>query len=312
MRFLTSLADKTQAESFVAYLLTQQISTHVEPASASGEWEVWIRDEDRTEEARLELQRFLAEPHDVRYANAVRSAHQILQEKRKQQQTQARQVKSGRQVFRGNPMASGGLPPITLTLLILSAIVTLLTEFMSPSPNNRFGQTVLDSVGFVSPRDYQLKKDPAANLKKGEIWRLVTPIFPHGSTIHLLFNFLAMIQLGRLVERMEGSVRFGLIVLVTAIVACLLQGLMPTQYLGNPFFGGLSGVVYGVFGFLLIKTQMQPHLGIRLSSSSVMIMLGWLVLGFTGSLGPVANLAHLGGFLGGILLSYLSSLDFRR
>ena len=199
---------------------------------------------------------------------------------------------------------------MTLTLLIISAIVTIATQFSNPSPSNRFGKTVLEELSFVSQADYAASsRDPAASLKKGELWRLITPMFPHGNTFHLLFNFMALIQLGKIVERMEGSSRFALLVCATGILSCLFQGLMPIQLFGNPFFCGLSGVVYGVFGFLLIKSKRIPQLGVRISDISVAIMLGWLILGFANLIPGMANMAHLGGFVAGIAIAYFASLN---
>lgn len=310
MRLLTSISGKSKAESLVAYLLTHQISTHVEPGKSTEDWEIWIRDEDKLAEAKRELHLFLEDPSHARYAEAVGTAQQIVQQERNRRRESAKQVRTGRQVFRGGPMGSGKVPPVTLTLLIISAVVTILTEFSSPSDTNRLGKLINNEMSFVDPDDYaKSQQDPTASLRKGELWRLLTPMFPHGDALHILFNFLAMIQLGKIVERMEGSGRYFVLVLITGIGACLFQGLMPVSLFGSPFFCGLSGVVYGVFGFLLAKSILQPHLGIRLSQASVFVMIGFLVLGFTGVIGVrIANLAHLGGFVAGIVVAFFDSI----
>ncbi len=313
MRLLTTIPSKSKAESLVAFLLTRQISTHVESGRPDDHWEVWIRDEDRLDEAQRELASYLENPNDPRYVDAIRDAQQIIQEKRKQRLEASRNVKTGRALFRngpGGPIGGGGIPPITLTLIVVASIVSLITNFMKPGDQNTFGKTMLDELQFVSTQDYLTHQlDPAASLKKGEIWRVITPMFPHGNTFHLLFNVLAIIQLGRIVERMEGTFRYAILVLLTGIFSSLLQGLLPLQFLGYPFFGGLSGVVYGVFGFLLVKSYLRTDLGIRLAQTSVIIMLGWLVLGFTGQMGPIANMAHLGGLLAGAFLGYLDAIQ---
>lgn len=305
MRLLTTLSGQDKAEAFVAYLLTQQISTHVEPSTAPGEWDVWIRDEDRLRDARLELTEYLLNPDDPRYAKAVQDAQRILREQRLQAAERQRNVHSGRTVFRSS---SGRLPPITLTLLILATAVSLITNFMKPK--NSFGIMMMEQLSFVSVKDFQeSKSNPAASLLKGEFWRTITPIFPHGFTFHLLFNALAIAQLGRIVERLEGSARFLCLVLISAILSNLLQGLMPKEYFGAPFFGGLSGVVYAIFGYIWIKTSLRPDMGLSLSPTTVAIMVGWMVLGFFWKESQMANLAHLGGFLTGIALGWLAAQD---
>ncbi len=310
MRLLGTISGQSNAEALVAYLLTRQISTHVESGTPDDQWEVWIRDEDRIDEARQELDSYLKAPEDSKYNDAVRQAQQIVQDQRKKRLDAVRNVKTSRTLFRGGMPGAGGIPPVTMTLIIIASIISLATEFMNPSASNNFGRIVLDELQFVSSQDYRLKQnDPAASLKKGEIWRVITPMFPHGNPIHLLFNVLAMIQLGRIVERMEGTFRFALMALITAVFSSLLQGLLPEKLMGYPFFGGLSGVVCGVFGFLLVKSYLRPELGIRLAQSSVMIMLGWIVLGFTGMMGNIANMAHLGGLIAGALLAWVDSLQ---
>ncbi len=316
MRLLTTLTGQEKAEAFVAYLLTQQISTHVEPSAAPGEWDIWIRDEDRLREARQELTDYLLYPNDPKYSDAIRDAQRILKERRQQQAERQKQIKSGRNVFQST---SNRVPPITLTLLILATLVSLITNFMKPGPENSFGTTMLEQLRFVSRSDYMASVlssgnadgvgDPAASLKKGEFWRAITPIFAHGFPFHLIFNAIALLQLGRIVEPMEGSFRYLCLVLVSAIFSNMLQGLVPESFYGYPFFGGLSGVVYAVFGFLWIKTTLRPDVGIMLSPTTVAIMLGWMVLGFLWKDSHMANLAHLGGLLAGGAFGWFAAND---
>ncbi|MEY2611618.1 MAG: Rhomboid protease GlpG, partial [Planctomycetota bacterium] len=98
MRCLTTIEGKNQAEVFVAYLLTLDISTHVEPAQseslagaadAQGSptdpskqlWEVWVRNQDRMSLAQVALAEFQANPNDPKYAAALKQANSILKEK---------------------------------------------------------------------------------------------------------------------------------------------------------------------------------------------------------------------------------------
>ena len=72
-------------------------------------------------------------------------------------------------------------------------------------------------------------------------------------------------------------------------------------YLGGPTGGGLSGVLYGLFGYIWAKSSLDKFSGLGVSQGTVSILVVWLLLCFTGLVGPVANLAHLGGLVAGVL-----------
>jgi rhomboid protease GlpG len=142
----------------------------------------------------------------------------------------------------------------------------------------------------------------------GEVWRLVTPIFMHfglqGIPIfHLLFNMGWLLALGTMIEVRRGSLRLALVVLVASIVSNVAEYLFMDRYLEKYYiFGGMSGVVYGLFGYVWMKSLYEPEQGMILNPNSVSIMLIWLVLCMTGVLGPIANAAHVGGLIVGIIL----------
>jgi GlpG protein len=91
--------------------------------------------------------------------------------------------------------------------------------------------------------------------------------------------------------------------LVTATVANVSQYLFG----GPSLFGGMSGVVYGILGFAWVAASLQPRWPFRPTQGVVVLMVGWLVLCLFGvvetlGFGAVANAAHLGGLLSGMLL----------
>ena len=77
---------------------------------------------------------------------------------------------------------------------------------------------------------------------------------------------------------------------------------------GTMLAGGMSGVLYGIFGYLFIKSRWEPELGMRIPQSTVVILLAWMLLGFSGVLGDMigvnmANWAHGIGFLTGVVIA---------
>lgn len=146
------------------------------------------------------------------------------------------------------------------------------------------------------------------DLLTGQIWRWFTPVFLHFSVMHIAFNLAVSAEFGRRVERGAGSMGFLLIVLVTAWTSNLGQFLIA----GNPVFGGLSGVGYGLLGYVMVRHRLEPdqpawhlHMGFAWS------LLIFLVIFSTGVTEPfglyVANAAHWIGLISGALLGWLGT-----
>jgi GlpG protein len=156
-------------------------------------------------------------------------------------------------------------------------------------------------------------------VKQGEVWRLVTPIFIHFGVMHLVFNMLMLYSLGRLIEGRRGTLIFALMVLALAVSSNLAEYYLARSFKegrwalrGSPQFGGMSGVLYGLFGYLWMKGRYDPASGLGVDRTTVLIMLGWFVLCLTGLMGPIANVAHAAGLLGGVLLGLASAFLGRR
>ena len=128
-------------------------------------------------------------------------------------------------------------------------------------------------------------------------WRLITPMLLHFSLLHIIFNLLWWADLGRLIERHQSSAQLLLVTLVTAAVSNVAQFLY-----SGPMFGGLSGVVYGLLGYLWIFGRLNPGAGFALRRQIVVFMLAWMAICFVGLSDVVANAAHLAGLVSGCLL----------
>ena len=147
------------------------------------------------------------------------------------------------------------------------------------------------------------KTDPLVDVKKGQLWRLATPMFLHFGVIHIAFNMMWLWQFGVVLETRFRSLRFLALVLAVAVLSNLAQG-----FFGGTNFGGMSGVNYGLFGFLLLRSKLHPSPEFVMNPRVVALMLIWLVVCFTGSFGPVANAAHLVGFISGGAIGMINAL----
>jgi GlpG protein len=271
MRQAGTLSSKQDADRFSNYLLAQGIGSKVEPSD--GQWAVWIRDENQVERSRQELEQYRATPDDPRYREAESAARQVrIAEAQRQRQAQ-KNYHDLRRVWSGS-----GRQTITVAMIALCVLLFLGREDIPTNDYLFFWPAILE----------------------GQVWRLITPIFFHGSAPHLLFNMLMLYQLGAVVERRLGAVAYTVLVLLIAV------GSNSGQYLATgPNFVGMSGVIYGLFGYAWVRGRMDPTSGLYLRNDLVVWMLGWMVLCGIGVIGNVANWAHGAGLAAGAALGYL-------
>ena len=156
-----------------------------------------------------------------------------------------------------------------------------------------------DTVSFLSASE---------GWKAGQWWRLITPALLHFGLFHILFNGLWVWEFGRRIEFVFGSRYLLALMLVLAAFSNLVQYLSS----GPSFFGGLSGVLYGLLGFLWIFNRRHPHPALTMAPGIIGFMLIWLVLGMTGTInvfidGSIANGAHFGGLVAGMAFGFFMS-----
>ncbi len=136
-------------------------------------------------------------------------------------------------------------------------------------------------------------------VQNGEIWRLITPTLMHFSALHIIFNLVWWWILGLDIEQKLGLGMLLAIYLTTGIISNLAQ-----FWVSGPNFGGLSGVVYGLFGFVWWMGWLRPDKGLSLSKPLIGFMLLWLVIGYADVLWiNMANTAHLTGLISGCVLA---------
>lgn len=179
-------------------------------------------------------------------------------------------------------------PPITVALIAVSVAVALLSNFGS-------SVSALHSLFIADPNSAGFQ-----SILEGQLWRLLTPVFIHFGVLHILFNMMWLWDLGGTIERMKGWPFFAGFVFSVGIASNIAQFIID----GSPYFGGMSGVVYGLLGYVWISGKRNPQSGFGLHSQTAIMMFGWYVLCWTGLLGPVANWAHTMGLMLGIAIGF--------
>ncbi|HCS66304.1 MAG TPA: rhomboid family intramembrane serine protease [Cellvibrio sp.] len=213
-----------------------------------------------------------------------------------------------------SPPAESGVPtlieqaaqvPVVICLIVFSAVGALLVETVAGKAWLHYF-TFQDFTGST----YIPLSD---SLARGEIWRLFTPAFLHFGIFHVLFNSLWMWDLGRRLEFLVGRWHFLLFFAITAVAANVAQYL----WSGSANFGGMSGVVYALVGFIAVRQRLAPHPLVDVPPALIGFMLFWLVLCMTGAVdffisGSVANAAHVGGLVAGCVYAFLTKNGYRR
>ena len=203
--------------------------------------------------------------------------------------------------------------PVIWCLLVANIGIFFLMWFV------RQGHTVMNLQSLLAwgsgadaiRRSYQLVawgSNHASDTLKGQWWRLFTSLFLHGSLMHLAFNMFALWQVGRLVERIFGSLRFaGLYVLagLAGSLASVFWGVLTNHNVNSV---GASGAIFGIIGGLLAfigraNSGVPPTVVSDLRGSILPFLLFNLSAGF---LYPhTDNAAHIGGLAGGWLAGHL-------
>jgi GlpG protein len=146
-------------------------------------------------------------------------------------------------------------------------------------------------------------------ITRGQFQRLVSSALLHANLLHLLFNLWWIWYLGTLVEQRWGHAR----ALVLFIYLALGSGAAEFALLDGSV--GLSGIVYGLCGFLWWMSWKDKTLERVLDPQSIVMLLVCFVMGVILSVAgavPVANIAHLSGALLGLLAGWTVSQLRRR
>jgi GlpG protein len=301
MRQVGTLTNQQDALRFLAVLATHDID-----ATCEVEGDVcfiWVHDEDQLPTARKELKEFAADPSHARYKDADRIAEQRY-----------REIVAQREQARKNVVRMTGKwgqpgsrrTPVVMGLLVIAVILYL---YMGLSPEN--GNLARHWLLFVDP--FMLRITSVwQSIAHGEPWRLWTPMLLHGNMLHIVFNSMWMYSLGGQLEDRRGSWYFFAFVLITGAVSNIGQALIE-----GPFFLGLSGVGYAVFGYLWVRGSMDRS-DLALPNGTLVTGLAFLVICILrdvplfepllgGVIPRIANTAHVAGLLSGMLLAWVDA-----
>ncbi len=214
----------------------------------------------------------------------------------------------------GDDNDHSGVAFVTIGLIVLNVLAWLLE--MS-QPTGAALQSFIEAWGVV-PREYSARQDLPPNIPYPFWTTLLTSMFLHGGWGHLGGNMLFLWIFGDNIEHRIGHLRFLVFYLLCGLAAGIAHILFNSDS-AIPTVGA-SGAISGVLGgYLLLFPRNNVYVltwgGV--AAVPAMLMLGFWILmqvlnGFgsvaeTPQTGGVAYLAHIGGFVAGLVLAPLFS-----
>ncbi|ENM5751177.1 rhomboid family intramembrane serine protease GlpG [Vibrio mimicus] len=271
MQLLTTLNNPRAAQAFIDYMAAHQIDIQMMP-DASGQFSLWVLHDQHVDVAQAELQAFLQNPYDQKYQAA---SWDVADQKRPQFNYAAPNLLS---------LIKAKAGAFTLFIMALCIAIFALQTFGA-------GDAIFNALHF-----------PAQASQQWQIWRWVSHALLHFSVMHIAFNLLWWWQFGGDLEQRLGSLKLIKLFIVSAIISGAGQ-----YWVEGANFGGLSGVVYALAGYLWVLGQRAPQLGLSIPRPLMGFMLIWLVLGFVQPFMAIANTAHLAGLISGVVLAWMDT-----
>jgi len=285
MRQIGSFPSEAQARFFTDYLLSRDIRSQLEP-EADRSWSIWIQDEDQINEAQDALKRFQTNPRAEEFQKAPEEAARARQKEAEDLAAYRKRVRSRRSLF--VKVGNYGVGILTFVLILVCAYVAVFSKLGNDAE-------WLRAWHISDPENYTGGFLP--EVRAGQLWRLFTPIFIHFGPIHLIFNMLCLYQLGSMIEARQSSLFLFIFIAISGALSNVGEYAF-SHFYSN--FGGMSGVIYALAGYIWIRGKYNPGSGLFLDKRTVTWLLVWLVVCFTGAVGHVANGAHFFGLLVGM------------
>ncbi len=142
------------------------------------------------------------------------------------------------------------------------------------------------------------------SIKAGQYYRLLTGIFLHANIIHLLFNCYALYVIGSQLESFLGKIKFVIIYLFSGIMGALFSSIFG----GASISIGASGAIFGLMGSLVyFGYHYRVFLGNVIKSQIIPLIIINLIIGF--SMAGIDNAAHIGGLIGGTMITAALGID---
>lgn len=179
-------------------------------------------------------------------------------------------------------------PILTYIFVGLNVLMYLITAFLSGNIIDSNTRVLVFLGAKVNPL-----------IDRGQYYRLITAAFLHGGLMHIGFNMYALTALGPLVEKVFGKFRYIIIYFFSAITSSYLSYIF-----SNSISVGASGAIFGLLGASLVfAVRSEDKVGRAFVNNIMSVIVVNLIIGF--SMANVDNFGHIGGLIGGFVVSLI-------
>lgn len=169
---------------------------------------------------------------------------------------------------------------ITINIVIWLSMILLLNRFSNIK--------LLDMGGLVH-----------FNVVHGEWYRLITSMFLHFNFEHILMNMLSLFIFGKIVEAIIGPMKM----LILYIISGLFGNFLSLSFNTDTVSAGASGAIFGLIGAIIVMMIISKVYSRKMIGQLLIALV--ILIGFSLLLSNVNIMAHLGGFISGLLLIYI-------
>lgn len=292
MRQVGILSHENQARRLVNFLgslgIESKCEVTFEPANGQMHYQIWIRDEDRIEEASHIFVEFEKNPLNTKFDSPEPEPEPV------------KTTSSPKAGDSSLPAVHHFKTHLTHFFIALCALIFFLSVLQRMELTKAVGQEQATQRLVPIQALFMYDLPPAGNapywqgiygwvvaklkgenptsvegplfvqIREGQIWRLFTPCILHKDLLHILFNMLWLWYLGRPIEMRIGPFR----TLILTIIAGVLTNTI--QYLASgPMFIGYSGIVTALAGFIWMRERKAPWEGYPLTRGTILVLLSY-------------------------------------
>jgi membrane associated rhomboid family serine protease len=131
-------------------------------------------------------------------------------------------------------------------------------------------------------------------------WILITSMFLHGGITHLIYNLLALVIFGLILENIIGTRRFWILYFAGGIIAGIAAAIL------YPASLGASGAIFAVLGTLAVLRPRMIVWTMYIPLPMAIAAIVWIAIDLIGIIAPsgTANAAHIAGLLFGVIVGF--------